>query len=204
VSVQPVREDRLEGVMTVALVTFGKSGTRKAFTLDNATTIIGRKLDADLRIPLSDISREHCEFTLDDDTLMLRDLDSSNGTYVNDEKIFEETPLNAGDHIRIGPVIFTVQIDGEPADITPASQAPAKALPSPADEVTQVTQRSSGDTDEFDIDQLEGLEDMDIDDLSDLDLSDEIDDLADGDEVEELDDLEELSEDDILEDEKEA
>ncbi|MFQ5501291.1 MAG: FHA domain-containing protein [Phycisphaerae bacterium] len=193
--------------MTVALVTFGKSGTRKAFTLDNVTTIIGRKLDADLRIPLSDISREHCEFTLDDDTLMLRDLDSSNGTFVNDEKIFEDTPLNAGDHIRIGPVIFTVQIDGEPADITPASQAPAKALPSPADEVTQVTQRSSGDsgdTDEFDIDQLEGLEDMEIDDLSDLDLSDEIGDLEDGEDLEEIDDLEELSEDDILEDEKES
>ncbi|MFQ5412304.1 MAG: FHA domain-containing protein [Phycisphaerae bacterium] len=188
--------------MTVALVTFGKSGARKAFTLDNATTVIGRKLDADLRIPLSDISRAHCEFTLDDDALTVRDLDSSNGTYVNDDKIVEETPVKAGDLIRIGPVVFTVQIDGEPADITPASQAPARAQPLPADEVTQVTQRASGDTDEFDIDQLEGLEDMDIDDLSDLDLADEIGELEDGDEIEEIDDLEELNEDDILEDDK--
>ena len=113
-SVKPARQ---EITMTVALVTFGKSGTRRAFTIKNGTTVIGRKTDADLRIPLNEISRSHCELSVTDDEVVLRDLDSRNGTFLNDEEI-SEAPINAGDRIRLGPVVFVVQIDGEPKDIS--------------------------------------------------------------------------------------
>ncbi len=192
VSVQPIRNDRREGVMMVTLVTFGKSGARKALPLQSASTVIGRKPDADLRIPLADISRSHCEFSLNDDGATLRDLGSSNGTFVNGERITERS-LKPGDLVKIGPVTFVVQIDGQPERISPAMLAPARGRGAAADAATKTPDAS--DTDDFDID---ALDELDMDDLSDLDI-DEIDGLAETDDLEEVDDLEELSEDDLIE-----
>lgn len=184
--------------MTVALVTFGKSGVRKQFAIESGSTVIGRKIDADLRIPLAEISRAHCEVSVSGDEVTLRDLESSNGTFLNGEQIREHA-LKAGDHIKLGPITFTVQINGEPADISiqPAAPQAPPGPPAPkaaAEEVTQVGAKSPADTDDFDIDELddleaEDLEDIDIEELSDLDL-------------EEVDELEELSEDDIIGDGK--
>ncbi len=178
--------------MMVTLVTFNKSGVRKELPLDSGSTVIGRRPDADLRIPLADISRSHCEFSLNDDGAILRDLGSSNGTFVNGERIAER-PLKPGDLVKIGPVTFVVRIDGQPEAISPEMLVPrgAKASRASGAAVTQTT--DPADTDEIDIDEL------DIDDLSDLDL-DEIDGLGDTEELEEADDLEELSEDDLIED----
>jgi len=198
VSVQPARQ---EDTMTVALVTFSKSGTRREFAIKNGTTVIGRKTDADLRIPLNEISRSHCELTVTDDEAILRDLDSSNGTFLNDEEI-SESPIKAGDRIRLGPVVFVVQIDGEPKDISAPPAAPA-AVPkaaddAPSDSATAISSSSPADGSGFDIDTID--EDLDIDELSDLDLDlDEIDDLEDSGELEEIDELEELSDEDLSE-----
>lgn len=195
-SVQPARQ---EDTMTVALVTFSKSGTRREFAIRNGVTVIGRKTDADLRIPLDEISRSHCELSVTDDEVILRDLDSRNGTFLNNEEI-SEAPIKAGDRIRLGPVVFVVQIDGEPKDISVPSTAPA-AVPkadddAPSDAATAIAPSSPADGSGFDIDTID--EDLDIEDLSDLDLG-EIDGLEDSDELEEIDELEELSDDDLSE-----
>jgi pSer/pThr/pTyr-binding forkhead associated (FHA) protein len=50
--------------------------------------------------------------------ITLRDLGSANGTYLNNQRITEEE-LSPGDHIVIGPVVFTVRINGDPADVRP-------------------------------------------------------------------------------------
>ncbi len=200
-SVQPARQ---EDTMTVALVTFSKSGSRKEFTIRNGETVIGRKTDADLRIPLNEISRSHCELSVTDDGVILRDLDSRNGTFLNDEEI-SEAPIKAGDRIRLGPVVFVVQIDGEPKDISVPSSAPVAApkvadVPppgdAPSDGATAITSSSPADGSGFDIETID--EDLDIEELGDLDL-DEIDELEDSDELEEIDELEELSDEDISE-----
>jgi len=181
--------------MMVTLVTFNKSGVRKELPLENASTVIGRKPDADLRIPLADISRSHCEVSLSESGATLLDLDSSNGTFVNGERISERL-LEPGDLVKIGPVTFVVRIDGQPLTISPAMLAPpaARQRRAPADAVTQVP--DPADTDEIDVD---ALDELDMDDLSDLDLA-EIDGLSDTEDLEEVDDLEELSEDDLIED----
>ncbi|HWL93103.1 MAG TPA: FHA domain-containing protein, partial [Phycisphaerae bacterium] len=167
--------------MTVTLVTFGKSGERRDFGLEKKSTVIGRKTDADLRIPLSQISRAHCEVTLNGRGAILRDLGSSNGTYVNDERIEDETVLDAGDRVRIGPIQFLVQIDGEPAKITPdmlAAPTPPDTKPvplptsgkrAPANAATEAGSKStSDDIEDLDID---ALDDLDLDDLSDIDFN---------------------------------
>jgi pSer/pThr/pTyr-binding forkhead associated (FHA) protein len=48
------------------------------------------------------------------DSAQIRDLGSVNGTFVNNNRVSSEQKLGPGDHIVIGPVVFTVQIDGKP------------------------------------------------------------------------------------------
>ena len=80
--------------------------------------------DCDLRIPLTDVSRKHCRLKLDAAGLLVSDLGSSNGTWVNGRRVTEED-LDPGDTLRVGPVKFTVQIDGKPAlDEPPAEERP--------------------------------------------------------------------------------
>jgi pSer/pThr/pTyr-binding forkhead associated (FHA) protein len=103
--------------MDVALVMFKESGQPKEFPIEPGKTVIGRKEDCDLRIPLADISRRHAVVMVGE-TVTIRDLGSANGTYLNNKRISEHE-LAAGDHIVIGPVVFTVRINGEPTDVKP-------------------------------------------------------------------------------------
>jgi pSer/pThr/pTyr-binding forkhead associated (FHA) protein len=104
--------------MQVALIMFKEDGQRKEFPIDPGKTIIGRKDDCDLRIPLGEVSRKHALLIADKGVVTLRDLGSANGTYVNNIRITERE-LAAGDRIVIGQVVFVLQVDGQPADIRP-------------------------------------------------------------------------------------
>jgi pSer/pThr/pTyr-binding forkhead associated (FHA) protein len=104
--------------MQVSLVMFKADGTRRDFPFDRDRIVVGRKNNCDLRIPLSSVSRQHCEFRVNGDSLTVRDLGSSNGTYHNSIRV-QEAELSPGDEVVIGPVVFTVVIDGEPAEIKP-------------------------------------------------------------------------------------
>ena len=112
--------------MQVVLVMFRADGERRSFSLPRTVTVIGRREDCDLRIPLGDVSRKHCRFIADNDTLKIEDLGSSNGTFHNGVRI-QEAIVNAGDNVQVGPVMFVVQINGVPADdeIQPPAAAPA-------------------------------------------------------------------------------
>lgn len=102
--------------MEVSLIMPRKDGTKKVFPVRNKTTILGRKPDCDLCIPLQEVSRRHCQLSCNDDLLVVRDLSSSNGTFLNGKKIEEEIIVKPGDTLQIGPVVFMIQIDGKPSD----------------------------------------------------------------------------------------
>lgn len=104
--------------MNATLVMFKADGTRREFPLAKPRTVLGRTNNCDLRIPLSSVSRQHCEVVLDGQAIKLRDLGSSNGTYHNSVRV-QESVLRAGDEIVIGPVVFTLVVDGQPQDIKP-------------------------------------------------------------------------------------
>jgi len=57
------------------------------YKIDKAYTVIGRGSAADLIIPDLEVSRKHCAIEISDDKALLRDLNSTNGTYINNEKI---------------------------------------------------------------------------------------------------------------------
>src|SRR4051812_5963560 len=101
--------------MGVVMVMFRADGQRRSFSVTRDMTVIGRREDCDLRIPLSDVSRKHCRMILDGETIKVEDLGSSNGTYRNGERI-QQAELSAGDTLQVGPVVFVLQVDGFPAD----------------------------------------------------------------------------------------
>lgn len=116
--------------MEVNLVFARKDGTTQTFPLPSAVTFVGRRQDCDMCIPLSVVSRRHCEIYTEHNKVHVRDLKSRNGTLVN-EKSIEETQLKAGDVLRIGPVKFIIQIDGAPNTFD-------EYLPAPTERVEQL------------------------------------------------------------------
>jgi pSer/pThr/pTyr-binding forkhead associated (FHA) protein len=95
--------------MDVNLVLLTQDGKRKDFHLPSSVTVIGRRQDCDLCIPLMNVSRRHCEINQDEGKLRLRDLGSRNGTFVNGAKV-KESELNDGDQIAIGPLEFKINL----------------------------------------------------------------------------------------------
>ena len=79
--------------------------------------VIGRASDCTLRAGSDAISRHHCLLLKSDQRVTVRDLGSRNGTYVNEVRIQEETPLEHGDELRVGPLHFKFHNEhaGKPA-----------------------------------------------------------------------------------------
>lgn len=92
--------------------------------------VIGREKSCTVRIPVPSVSREHCEVRLNGDRLVLRDMGSSNGTYVNRQRT-EQRDLQPGDLVAIGPAVFLVRVDGQPATIDAAASHKNGAGPRP-------------------------------------------------------------------------
>lgn len=112
--------------------------------------VIGRSLNAGVRVPHALVSRRHCALYEEADALIVRDLGSANGTYVNDVQIRDTRPLQSGDRLRIGAIVFQVDIvtspqstsiddpslrDREPAmacrdDVVPQADSAAHAIDS--------------------------------------------------------------------------
>ncbi len=118
--------------MKVNLVMFRESGERRDFPLTDGKTVIGRKDDCDIRIPLIEISRHHAEIVMVDSGAEIRDLGSANGTFVNNKRVAKPVKLAPGDHVVVGPVVFTVQLDGKPEKLR-AVKTKLRTVPASSD-----------------------------------------------------------------------
>jgi len=119
--------------MDARLVTFKPDGERINVRLVKPITVIGRAEDCDLELLLQGVSRHHCEIRLNESAVKVKDLGSSNGTYINGRRI-TESDMSAGDELRIGRVMFTVQINGVPEGIAPAKTRANKGAPAQSGE----------------------------------------------------------------------
>ena len=70
--------------------------------------LVGRHQDSDILLQSSEISRKHAAFLLKNNELWLQDLKSSNGTFVNDVRIEEETLIEAEDIVQFASLNFSV------------------------------------------------------------------------------------------------
>jgi len=78
----------------------------KKLKLPERDITIGRELECDIRVVDSDVSRKHCALSIRDGKVSVVDLNSRNGTCVNDIQIQAETLLHPGDQLRVGPMVF--------------------------------------------------------------------------------------------------
>ena len=114
--------------MNVSLVMVQADGSSKELPIKQLPTTIGREEGVKFRIPRANVSRRHCELAInDEDELVVRDLKSSNGTYVNGERV-RERELVPGDLLTIGDVVFVVRIDGHPKEIDAADSYAAGSV----------------------------------------------------------------------------
>jgi hypothetical protein len=64
--------------------------------------VLGRSAECALQLPAAGASRRHASVAWRDGAVVLRDLGSTNGTWLNGERVSQETALRSGDRIRIG------------------------------------------------------------------------------------------------------
>jgi len=94
----------------VKLILVGGKSAGRAVSVAGPKFLIGRAPECHLRPQSDRVSRRHAEILLRGGAAAVRDLGSSNGTYVNDERIDSERELKTGDHLKIGPLEFEVQL----------------------------------------------------------------------------------------------
>jgi DNA-binding response OmpR family regulator len=82
----------------------GDAGRR--FALAGPVTTLGRSNSCDVFIPDRRVSRRHAEIHWDGEFSTLRDLDSANGTFLNDCRITTSETLRDGDEIAVGSATF--------------------------------------------------------------------------------------------------
>ncbi len=104
--------------VNVSLVMVTADGKLRELPSMSLPISIGRSTEAKIRVPVPEVSRLHCELSEDDDELIVKDLKSSNGTFVNKERV-KSRELLPGDLVCVGPVVFVVRIDGHPKVIDP-------------------------------------------------------------------------------------
>ncbi len=114
--------------MNVQLIV-NRGGTHgKKVQLRHETTIVGRRRDCNLCIPSSEVSRRHCLLQFQDGYLTIEDLNSINGTFLNEQRIGDKNVVYPGDRLTIGPVHFTVQYELS-ASARERLQVPAEVQP---------------------------------------------------------------------------
>ncbi len=94
--------------------------------LSDGVTSVGRHDDCWIRIKSSQVSRRHCEIFESGGKLTIRDLGSSNGTYVNGKRVLGQQALTPGDELTLGAVTLRVAKLGQAASGVPAQASAAK------------------------------------------------------------------------------
>src|ERR1700704_4540822 len=75
--------------------------------LAGETVTIGRSIESDIVVTGTRVSREHARLSRTGRQVLLEDLRSTNGSYLNDERVLGAVELHDGDRVSIGEVVFT-------------------------------------------------------------------------------------------------
>lgn len=102
----------------------GKQQGKRLTLPPDKVFIVGREEGCQLLLNSALVSRQHCHLKQADDGIWVRDLNSQNGTYVNEVAITEPTLMTAGDTVRIGATVFEVQPHAKPGSGPTKAAAP--------------------------------------------------------------------------------
>lgn len=87
-----------------------RSGVKagKSYPLEQEETLIGRDLANDIAVPDPEVSRRHARFLMREDSVFIEDLGSTNGTFLNAERISTPQQLRLGDIVTLGENVSMV------------------------------------------------------------------------------------------------
>ncbi len=114
--------------LTLTVVTAGKA-EGKTIPIALPQFVIGRDPQCHLRPASALISKRHCAVLTRGEKVLVRDFDSTNGTFVNDEPVKGERELHHEDQLKVGPLTFSVSIQATPA----AAKAKPARVAAPAE-----------------------------------------------------------------------
>src|SRR6516162_1872077 len=93
------------------VVTSQGKGAGKVIPITLAQFLIGRDPQCQLRPASPVISKRHCAVLVKGGKAFVRDFDSTNGTFVNDQPVKGEVELHNGDRLKVGPLAFLVKME---------------------------------------------------------------------------------------------
>jgi pSer/pThr/pTyr-binding forkhead associated (FHA) protein len=100
----------------------GRSAAKTIRLADGVTTV-GRQDGCELTVRSSQVSRKHCQLFEKKGLLLVKDLGSANGTFVNGTRIEEQRVLEPGDELTVGPIKFLIEKATSTAASAPAPSA---------------------------------------------------------------------------------
>jgi diguanylate cyclase (GGDEF)-like protein len=103
--------ERASGVSAAYLVVIHGGNLGQRVVLGETPVVIGRSSDVELQIDHRSVSRRHCRIWRDETGYRIRDLDSTNRTFVNDEAVAEAV-LRDGDHVGVGDSVLKFVVHG--------------------------------------------------------------------------------------------
>ena len=126
-------------------------------------TVIGRGREANLTLPHPLVSRNHCELFERDGRLLVRDLKSLNGTYVDSQRIEKTAVLNPDQLLTIGNVTFRAIYDCDFDDDHSVDQSEASRVidfdeVSSADSDSKIGHKLSAETEPQKVEPLETIQ----------------------------------------------
>jgi predicted component of type VI protein secretion system len=127
-----ISSDQDEATMNYVLQVVRGRSANTTLKLADGVTSVGRHDDCWIRIKSSQVSRRHCEIFESGGKLTIRDLGSSNGTYVNGKRVLGQQALTAGDELTLGAVTLRVAKLGQAA-VAATPQAPSVSKPKAGD-----------------------------------------------------------------------
>lgn len=98
--------------MAIQLIMTNKDGTSRTFDLEHHRTTIGRRRTCDLHMAIPTIAPLHCEITVENGLVTVLNRDPNVETFLNGNSI-DVAELADADRVKVGPVEFTVQIQGD-------------------------------------------------------------------------------------------
>ena len=120
------------------LVILTQGMTDRAHELKVDRTTIGRVEDNLFQINEPSVSSHHCEVLLRDNDVVIKDLGSTNGTFINGAKIAESV-LKPGQTLRLGNVELRLDTGAPSAAATPASAPAPASAGAPAKKASEST-----------------------------------------------------------------
>ena len=105
-----------------------QSGNVLPFDLTEPDMTIGRHPDCDIQLDSNMVSRRHARIFLQDQTYLVEDLNSGNGSFVNGKRISEPTPLKHHDRIKFGPLLFRFDASAPPKPPAPLQDTDVGAV----------------------------------------------------------------------------